>query len=328
MLDMPEKPGHSSYSLVDYHLDEVRHKYVARKSNYLIQQSSYTLPADEQKIMVALISRIKPKQNDLVVDFNAKNFVKALGLRNSGTNTRHIATALQDIENHSFWLKDPDSKHHTKRILLPWFENVIQDPDDVGDTNHFRVTFEKKLRGFLLHVSRLYTDVTLSTVMAMQSGYSPRLYEYFRSYKYTQTKSGLNYTVNELKRALNLIYRDKHTHKPIEINGHVKYKYPRFADFNRKVLKPAIKEINAYSPYTVKANKYREGRRVAGITVHMKKKTVKQLNHATFNSVNKINHTHITFKDAYEGHLFDKLDCPRGKNPRNYVKKWAWQNGN
>ena len=311
---MPKIPEKENYSTSDYRIDEMRHKYVARKSNYLIQQSSYMLPIDEQKIMIALIGDIRPKQNDLVVDFNVKNFVKALDLSKSGTNNQHIATSLQDIENHSFWLRDPNNKHGVSRTLIPWFERVKQDPDHVGDRSHFRIWFTKDLRGYLLHVNKLYTDVTLSTVMAMSNRYSPRLYELFRSYKNIQNRHGLKYSVKELKIALDLVYRNHKTHKPvIKKNGKIRYKYPQYSDFKKKVLKPAIKEINAYSPYNITSKKYRHGRRVAGIIVKMKKKTVEQLNHATFNSINKIHHTHITFNDALHGHFLDKLNKPRIK---------------
>lgn len=51
-------------------------------------------------------------------------------------------------------------------------------------------------------------------------------------------------------------------------------KYPRFADFNRYILKPAVKEINEYGTVSIKATAEKMGRNVASIRFDWEWKTL------------------------------------------------------
>lgn len=248
--------------------------YVIVKQNRIVQQAHYSMSLENQKILASLIRSIKPNQKSLRVKFSTKQFMQMLGLRKSGTTFATIMNTIRHLHDSSFWMKMPDGKYH----LFSWITKAIADPHHHGE---FAVTFDSKLKKYLFNQSLRYRTIyKFSDIMLMQSRYSPRLYEIFRSNQSRQKvqSRGLNYGIKELKYALDLMRRNRQTGKiRHNKNGNILFRYPRYYDFKRRVLKPAIKEINMLTEFNIKISPIASRhRKIVGINVVMKKKNASQ----------------------------------------------------
>lgn len=249
--------------------------YVIVKGNPLVQNVHFSMSLADQKVLASLIRSIKPKQQNLTVKFSTRDFMRMLGMRNAGDNFYNIMRAIRHISADSFWIKHPDGTYD----LWQWLEDVHADPHGKGKGD-FIVKFKPKLKKYLIHQSKKYRTIyKFSDIMLMKSKYSPRLYEIFRSNQSRQKieKRGLDYSISELKYSLNLMKRRSNGKILKDKHGNIKYKYPRFANFNNKVLKPAIKEINLFCEYGIRMKKVKKGRKVVAVNVVMLKKNKKQL---------------------------------------------------
>lgn len=91
-----------------------------------------------------------------------------------------------------------------------------------------------------------YTPINLIVFFSLRSAYSQRIYELLRLWSYTKKK--INYTIEELTEYLML-----------ENN------YPLYADFKRRVIKPAIAELNKVGCFEISMNEIKKGRKVHSI---------------------------------------------------------------
>lgn len=91
----------------------------------------------------------------------------------------------------------------------------------------------------------------------MSSKHSPRLYEILKSYQ--KNNSQWFFEINELKYLLDC------------------ENYQRWPDFKRRVLDPAVEEINKYTDLSIAYKDVRKGRAVVRVEFFMDKKTNTEL---------------------------------------------------
>lgn len=110
--------------------------------------------------------------------------------------------------------------------------------------------FNPKIAGLLgdpKHFARIFLDV----VASLASDASLRLYENLALY--SQRGDGMvEYKVEDLRNLLN-----------------VANAYERWADFNRKVLRPALEEVNEKGPFRAKMKYVRTGRRIDAVRFYL-----------------------------------------------------------
>lgn len=94
-----------------------------------------------------------------------------------------------------------------------------------------------------------YTGYSLQYILPMSSQYSPRLYELLKSYQKNNREWFFN--IEELKRILDA------------------QSYDRWPDFKRRILEPAVNEINEYSDLNVAYDTEKEGRKVTRVIFYM-----------------------------------------------------------
>ena len=107
---------------------ELRHKmiqlrdYKVVKSNDLIQKSRFQLSLQEQKIILYLISKIKPEDMEFKEHiFETREFCRVCGLEiNSGANYKYIKQTLKDLRDRSIWVTLEDGSETT----LAWIDKV------------------------------------------------------------------------------------------------------------------------------------------------------------------------------------------------------------
>lgn len=220
---------------------ELRNKTVT-KSNDLIQKSRFSLSLQQQKIILCLISQITPFDEDFkLYDFSIVDFCKACGIDyENGKNYRDLKAAIKDIADKSLWITiDTD-----KETLIRWIEKPYINKND----GIIKIRLDRDMMPFLLQLKQNFTQYEIIWTLHFKSKYSIRLYELVKSLHYHELDFyKRKFTVDELKKLL---------------DGE---KYKEYRDFKRRVLVPAINEINQYSDKTVSFEEVKRGKKVVAI---------------------------------------------------------------
>jgi len=208
------------------------------KSNSLIQKSKFELSVQEQKIMLYLISKIKPNDDVFITsDFEIIEFCEVCGIESdNGQNYKNIQDTIGSLAEKILWVHlDNGDKTILRWIDKPYINDV---------TGKMRVKLDDLLKPFLLHLKNNFTQFELINTLAMKSKYSIRLYELLRSYEY---KKFVRFDIDELKK---LLYAEH---------------YERYIHLRTKVIDVAVNEINNLSDLNVSYMPVKESRKFTGI---------------------------------------------------------------
>lgn len=243
---MDHKPMlESNFSTTDLQKQKIQEQreLVAVKKNSLIQ--SYKLEKGynykpltllEQKVMLYLISKIKPEDTAFsYMNFSVKEFYAVCGIEadKSGKNYANLKNVVVSLSQKVMWLKDDDTKRET---MVRWIDRAMID----GKDGSISVKLDDLLRPYLLELRANYVQIPLFDVIRMKSKHGIALYELLRSYAYTNMR--VRFTIDDLKNKLDCSSYD-HT-------GH----------FRSKVIDPAVADINNYSELAVSYELIKEGR--------------------------------------------------------------------
>ena len=207
-------------------------KQLVVKSNEIVQKSRYHLGTQQQKLILYMISKIRPEDTEFKeYAFELKNLCKILNIDVNGANYYRFKESIKKIADTSFWL-EIDGKDR----LYRWIDDVtIED----GKTL-VKIKFDEDLKPFLLQLRESFTYYQLENVLCFDSKYSFRLYEIFQSYGFI---GEIMFSLDELKRLLM-----------------IENKYNRFSMFKVNVLNKAIDEINKYTDINISYSLIRENR--------------------------------------------------------------------
>ena len=230
-----------------------RNKLVV-KSNALIQRSRFNLTLIEQKIIVFLISKIKPGDSGLdKYYFSFKEFCDVCGIELEGVTYDRIRDTLRHLSDKSIWIDaewDWEGKHYTGQSLVRWINDI-----DVSDTaSAVWIEFHKKMLPYLFQLRDKFTQYQLRNVLAMNSAYASALYELLKSYEYLNRP--IDFGLEELKFML----------------GADNKSYEIYNNFKQKVLDKAVSEINTYSDLVVTYKPLKSGRKVSRIVFAFRQK--------------------------------------------------------
>lgn len=225
---------------------EDRQQYVV-KSNDLIRKTRYMMTAQQQKIVLFAISKIKP--TDLpgtVYTLSVDEICKACGM-NYSDGGYYYKAIKEDIKELTMriWVKMPDGKERT----VSWIGDAEIEPFN-GTVS---IQFHKEMEPFLFALNSHYTQFKLDNVLAFKNKYAIRLYEILRSFMSQRSidegrERDISFELEELREML-------------DVNS-----YPRWADFDRCVIKKAAEEINQYcDEIHIEYETYKRGRNIAGV---------------------------------------------------------------
>lgn len=212
---------------------DIEREYQVVKANALIQKTRYNLSTQEQKIILYILTKIKPDDNgDSLYNIQISDFCKVCGIDyKNGKNYADIKAAIKKLSDKSIWIK-LDSGEET---LLRWIEK----PYISKRTGLIKLRLDKDMFPYLLHLSNFFTQYNLYYILAMKSQYSIRLYELLKSYENLRK---ITFEIPDFKLKMSA------------------EKYVRHADFKRYVLEIAVREINQYGDIVINYVLQKEGR--------------------------------------------------------------------
>lgn len=211
------------------------------KSNALIE-AQYRLSVAEQRIMLACISQVRrdqPITDELLYSVSATEIAVM-----SGTSTKQ---AYRELEKAALRLKrrevrlveEPNGQGRKRKVMLTgWVQTIIY----VEEEGRVELRFTKDMLPYLTELSAQFTRYALADVATMTSAHAIRLYELLCQWRDTGERK---VAVEWLRESFQL--GDK---------------YPVLKDLKRRVIAPAVKQINEHSPLWVKWDQCKTGRRV------------------------------------------------------------------
>ncbi|KAF0342966.1 RepB family plasmid replication initiator protein [Pediococcus acidilactici] len=134
------------------------------------------------------------------------------------------------------------------------------------------IQFNQFIMPYLIDLKAEFTQYKISELKELNSKYSIILYRWL-SMQYNQYE---HYSVKGGRRADQVeSYRNPSiTVKELRLMTDTVNEYPRFDNFERRVLKIALKEINAHTSFNVTYEKVKKGRSIDSIVFHITKKPV------------------------------------------------------
>ena len=210
------------------------------KHNDLIQKAKFNFTLQQQKIILYMIGQIPKDSKELVsIEFKIYDFCKTCGIEYNGRSYNDLKKSLKTLSDKSVFIKT-----HEGDVLLRWVSDLVVNQKN----NSITIEFSKRMHPYILELKERYTQYDLIYILAMKSKYSVRLYELLKSYE--NLNQDLIFTLEFL-------------------NDRVGSTYSTWQDINRRVLDPAIKEINALSDIGVDYEIIKEGRKITSLKFTM-----------------------------------------------------------
>lgn len=246
---------------MDTKIIEQDRNWKVAKSNDLIQRSRYALTLQQQKMLLFMVSKVKPMDTGLeTYTFDVREFCAAAGLivDETGYYYKAIKQDIKTIADASAWIKVDG---HEK--LFRWIDAATLDIKNGSGTVSIR--FHETVQPYLFELRQNYTQFPLHEVLPFQSKYTIRLYEILKSYAYGRKFD--NYQPIEHEFTKEQLYE--------LLDGGT---YDRYYDFKKRALLPAVEEINTYSEEIhVDMIEQREGNAIKYITFVISHPSVKQI---------------------------------------------------
>lgn len=218
------------------------------KANNFVQ-ASYLMTLDEMRILSLTLGVFNPKNpSKRGFDFTVADFCKHFPDVNPDIAYTQVRNAVLKISKR--WVTLVDNEHELTEVAL------IHKRSYFKKEGRFYIEFHDELIPYISELHDNYTKYQLVNIGAFSSTHSIRLYELCSQYR---DKGWRQTSLDDLKDWLQ-----------------VSDKYSLYANFRRRVIDPAIDEINAKSDLLVDVEPIKRGRTIVALkfTIQAKKQAV------------------------------------------------------
>jgi len=223
---------------------------VANIHNNLIQaRHKYTL--EEIRLMDTIISFISPEDED----FKLYKIPVSIFFDLYGTERKDIYDVVKRALNGllSKPIKIERINQKGKRVFEVF--NFINYGKYEEGSGNFYIKINEYFKPYLLQLKEYFSRIPIKYTYVLNSRYSIRLYELLKQYENTG-------------------YRIDYIEELREMLGVEKDEYKVFADFDKRVLKPAVEEINEKTDLKVSYYKKKTGKKITHIEFRIEVKPI------------------------------------------------------
>lgn len=218
-----------------------------RKSNALVE-ARYRLSANEQKFVITMISLISPKDTDFTLyRMKAKELIKEIGLEKNKRAYQDLRKIVSGLMDKKLLIRKENSFLETR-----WVASA-----EYIDNGIVEFEFSQKLKPFLLQLKDRFTQYEKRFIISLKSSYSIRIYELLKEFEGIHQRTMF---IDDIKKELQ-----------------IEDKYPVFADFRKKVLEPAKREIPEKTDIHFDYEPIRENRKFVKIKFTIRKRQTEKL---------------------------------------------------
>lgn len=213
------------------------------KSNFLVE-ASYNLTLQEQRLILACLAKLDSRgEVSKEISILASDYAIAMNIDIKNAH-RELYKAADKLYERSIIVTDPEKTEEFR-----WIQKKA-----IYHRGEGRVTFiwSDDVLIYISQLKRRFTTYRLNDVAGLGSSYAIRLYELLMQFNATK------------ERKINLI--------DFKSLFNLKDKYLLFRDLNKRVIKPAVKEINQSSNLTVYYETIKQGRTVIALQFDFEEK--------------------------------------------------------
>ena len=219
------------------------------KANELVQLSETKMSLAEMRAFAYIVAQLdytKENTGYAVVAFRRADFCRAVGIRSSsGGNNKYLEDVIEQLQK-TLLLVEKDGNIEKINLLT---KSIRPKNPTALEKETVSVEIHRDILPFLTGLKKNFTEYTLENVMGLKSKHAFRLYEFLKSFH-----SGLHTaSIERLKKIC-----------PGE--------YETVADYIRKTITPALKEINEKTDLFVEWEKKKNGRYVVAIVFNVVEK--------------------------------------------------------
>ncbi|MDY7117888.1 replication initiation protein [Halomonas sp. SSL-5] len=224
------------------------------KANALVE-ASYRLSLYEQRIILACIAQVR--RDDTLTDqqlytVSARQIADMAGI-SVDRAYQHLKAASERLFDRRVTLHEAPNGQGGSRVRLTRWVQTVEYRDTEGA---IALRFGTDMVPYLSQLTEQFTRYALADVAKMSSAHAIRLYELLAQWRGTGERE---VSIEWLREALQLEDR-----------------YDNIRDLKRRVIEPAVEQINEHSPLWVKWSQRKTGRRVSHLGFTFGEKTSKK----------------------------------------------------
>lgn len=227
---------------------DIQNPKILMKNNVLIQ-AKYSLTLVENRIFLLMMYKLQKESNGVLSCEISHDEFKQIIKHAKDKTIKNISKSLSSLRKKSIFFME--EKENKKGII--WGEYGFLNGFTYDDERKiFKIEASEKIYDLLNNYLQTgYTPANLAALFSMKNYYSQRLYDLLRLW--SGTKSVINYSLEDLKMYLQL---DE--------------SYPEYGNFKRRVILPAIKELNETGYFEIDFKENKVGRKVDSIDFYVK----------------------------------------------------------
>ena len=211
---------------------------VVTQSNQIIE-SKYSLNLLEQRLILAMISMINPEDEDFrEYNIRISDLSKLLGIKSNNFHSE-VKKVTKDILGKTLQIE-----RDKKTLQVNWISSAEYN----NNSGFVSLTFDPKLKPYLLQLKQNFTSTALSIVSHFKSFYTIKIYLLLKQYEKIAKRV---ITVDNLR-----------SYFP---------NYQVYGDLKRRVILSAQKEINSKSDINFTFVEKKLGRKIFELVFHIKK---------------------------------------------------------
>lgn len=246
------------------------------KHNNLVQ-GRYSLEASEQKFLYKLFEHVQKNQyktRELELSFKDfyRDFKDVLGKNITRADFKNLVESTQD--------KKPYIIIGDEFTRTQWYKIK-------GKINYdkIKLILEEEVFEYIKEQEKNFTMLRLESVYSFKKFYTMRIYELLK--QWSNTKKVIKFSVEDLKKTLN-----------IEDNSG----YKNFNNIEKRIIKPAVSEINEKSELKISYETKKEGRKVSEVTFYILEQLIlcKYINNKNEEEIHAVSNKEKDVKDNEE----------------------------
>ena len=222
------------------------------KDNALIN-ASYNLEVTEQRLILLAIINARETGNGITADskleIHASDYASRFDISKEGAYWA-LKNAVNNLFERQFSFKEADKKGNIGTVKSRWVSRVKY----IDSTATLEITFAPDVVPLITRLEQHFTSYQLKQVAHLKSKYAIRLYELLIAWR-------------EVGKTPQIDRQDFRNKIGVEDN-----EYIAMNDFKKRVLEPAIKQINEHTDITVKVEQHKTGRTISGFSFKFKQK--------------------------------------------------------
>ncbi|MEK5760112.1 MULTISPECIES: replication initiation protein RepM [Acinetobacter] len=225
------------------------------KDNALMN-ASYNLEVTEQRLILLAIINARQTGNGITADskleIHANDYASRFDVSNDGAY-KALKSAVLNLFDRQFSFKEEDKKGNIGTVKSRWVSRIKY----IDDSATLEITFAPDVVPLITRLEQQFTSYQLKQVTQLTSKYAIRLYE------------------------LIIAWREVGKVPQIELNdfrnriGLENSEYTAMCDFKKRVLEPAIKQINEHTDIVTTYEQHKKGRSITGFSFKFKQKQIR-----------------------------------------------------